>query len=62
MGVVDNDDHDLDLDVALPDGNEELEKQLQQKGIIVDFISGSWGDNFVQLLKPNHDRKGHSRS
>jgi protein-histidine N-methyltransferase len=44
---------DLDLEEALPEGGATVESDLAQLGVTVDFISGPWGKEFVELLQSN---------
>jgi protein-histidine N-methyltransferase len=46
-------DQDLDFETALPSGLSTIENALEQKGITVDFISGPWSPEFVDLLGPS---------
>jgi protein-histidine N-methyltransferase len=46
-------DQDLDLEEALPDGGASVENDLARLGVAVDFISGPWGKDFVDLLLTN---------
>jgi protein-histidine N-methyltransferase len=50
---LDSRDRDLDLEAALPQGPEQIQTQLKQSGIAVDFVSGPWCEEFVNLVRPS---------
>ena len=49
-----NEDQDLDLEATSPNLSEDLEQQLKRSGVTVDFISGAWGPDFINLLQETH--------
>ena len=51
--VIDSDDHDIDLDDASSALFQDTERILGKGGISVQFVCGSWGPDFVNLLQTN---------
>lgn len=48
-------DRDLDLEEALPHGGPGVERDLRERGVTVDFISGPWGEGFMDLLQTSEE-------